>query len=350
MYIYIALDYMQAVILAGGLGTRLRPLTYTTPKPLLPVMNEPMVVRLINTFPENVDKVVLAVSYMTDRLQAYFDTHDMGREVVLVEEKEPLGTGGAVKNVEKEIDDTFLVFNGDVISSIDMDEICNFHENKGGLGTISMWEVEDPTRFGIIGTDEDDRITRFFEKPKPEEVFSHWINAGVYVLEPDVLDIMEPGKVISIEREIFPPLAEKGRLYGFKFRGFWLDAGTPQAYLASHRVLLDEQVSPVPELGEDVKITQPVLFGKNCTVNGKPELGPYACLGNDTEVNEGARISNSVLLGRTKIGRNIILDSCIIGYDCVIEDDVKVSPGTVIADNHVLKKETPSPTDPKVET
>ncbi len=257
MYIYIALDYMQAVILAGGLGTRLRPLTYTTPKPLLPIMNEPMVVRLINTLPGNVDKVVLAVSYMTDRLQAYFDAHDVGREVVLVEEKEPLGTGGAVKNVEKEIDDTFLVFNGDVISSIDLDGIVDFHKNKGGLGTISMWEVEDPTRFGIIGTDEDDRITRFFEKPKPEEVFSHWINAGVYILEPEVLDSMEPGTVISIEREIFPPLAEKGSLYGFKFRGYWLDAGTPQAYLQSHRVLLDEQDLPVPDLGEDAEQVEP---------------------------------------------------------------------------------------------
>jgi len=339
MYNYIALDYMQAVILAGGLGTRLRPLTYTTPKPLLPVMNEPMVVRLINTFPKNVDKVVLAVSYMTDKIQAFFDAHDIGREVVLVEEKEPLGTGGAVKNVEREIDDTFLVFNGDVISSIDLDGIVNFHKNKGGLGTISMWEVEDPTRFGIIGTDEDDRITRFFEKPKPEEVFSHWINAGVYVLEPEVLGSMEPGKVISIEREIFPPLAEKGKLYGLKFRGYWLDAGTPDAYLASHRVLLVEAQPPVPELGNEVKIIPPILMGENCTINDEADIGPYACLGNDIEVGGGTKISNSVLLGRSIIGKNIALVNCIVGYDCTIKDDVKIEAGTVIADNQVLEKE-----------
>lgn len=350
MYIYIALDRMQAVILAGGLGTRLRPLTYTTPKPLLPVMNEPMVVRLINTIPENVDKVVLAVSYMTDRLQAYFDAHELGREVVLVEEREPLGTGGAVKNVEKEIDDTFFVFNGDVISSIDLDKIIDFHKHKGGLGTISMWEVEDPTRFGIIGTDEDDRITRFFEKPKPEEVFSHWINAGVYVLEPEVLDIMEPGIVISIEREIFPPLAEKGSLYGFKFRGYWLDAGTPQAYIQSHRILLDERDPPLPDLGEDVNATPPVLIGENCRFGEKAVVGPYTCLGNSVEVGGGTRIANSVLMGRTRIGKNITLNNCIIGYDCVIEDDVKIEPGTVIADNQVLKKKMTIPSDSKIET
>ncbi len=350
MYIYIALDIMQAVILAGGLGTRLRPLTYTTPKPLLPIINEPMVVRLINTFPENVDKVVLAVSYMTDKLQAYFDSHDVGREVVLVEEKEPLGTGGAVKNVEKEIDSTFLVFNGDVISSIDLQGIIDFHKQKGGLGTIAMWEVSDPTRFGIIGTDEDERITRFLEKPKPEEVFSHWINAGVYVLEPEVLNHMESGKVISIEREIFPPLAEMGKLYGFKFRGHWLDAGTPEAYLQSHRVLLDEQNPAVPDLGEDVNVTPPVLIGENCTIEGGAEIGPYTCLGDDVEIAGGTRIAHSVLLGRSRIGKNIALDNCIIGYDCSIEDDAKIGEGTVIADNQVLKKGTSIPAGSKVGT
>jgi mannose-1-phosphate guanylyltransferase len=348
MYNYIALGIMQAVILAGGLGTRLRPLTYTTPKPLLPVMNEPMVVRLINTFPANVDKVVLAVSYMTDRLQAYFESHDTGRKVVLVEEKEPLGTGGAVKNVEKEIDSTFMVFNGDVISSINLEGIIDFHRQKGGLGTISMWEVEDPTRFGIIGTDEDERITRFFEKPKPEEVFSHWINAGVYILEPEVLDVMESGRVTSIEREIFPPLAERGKLYGFKFRDYWLDAGTPEAYLASHRVLLDEQNPPVPEFGKEVDVVRPVLIGKNCNVKENAVIGPHACLGDDVEVGEGTRISNSVLLGRTTVGRNIVLENTIIGYNCVIQDDVKVESGSVIADNQVLEKDISAPLDSKV--
>ncbi len=182
---------MQAVILAGGLGTRLRPLTYTTPKPLLPILNEPMIERLIDSLPQNIDRVVVAASYMIDRLEQHFKENDIDREVVLVEEKEPLGTGGAIKNVEKYLDNTFLAFNGDVISSINIQAIMDFHLKKNGKGTIAMWEVKDPTRYGIIGFDTESRILRFLEKPSAEDVFSNWINAGVYVLEPDILDIME---------------------------------------------------------------------------------------------------------------------------------------------------------------
>jgi mannose-1-phosphate guanylyltransferase len=275
---------MHAVILAGGLGTRLRPLTYTTPKPLLPIMNEPMVERLIKTLPIEIDTVVLAVSYMVDKLRDHFKEHDVGREVILVEEKDPLGTGGAIKNVEAHLHDTFVVFNGDVISSLDVSAIIDFHKKKKGIGTIAMWEVEDPTRYGIIGFDDNFRITRFLEKPSLEEVFSHWINAGVYVLEPEIVDSIEPQRKTSIEREIYPPLAVKGRLFGFTFRGFWLDAGTPEAYLLTHRTLLDQQPQSSLDLSNDVKVCHPVLVGENCKIEAGSELGPYACLGNNVKV------------------------------------------------------------------
>lgn len=342
-------DKMKAVILAGGLGTRLRPLTYSTPKPLLPIMNEPMVERLIKTLPEDIEKVVLAVSYMFDRLKEYFDEHDIGREVVLVEEKEPLGTGGAIQNVEAHLDGTFLVFNGDVISSLDIRAIRDFHREKGGIGTIAMWEVEDPTRYGIIGVDEESKISRFLEKPKPDEIFSNWINAGVYVLEPEILNLIEPKTRTSIEKEIFPPLAVEGKLYGYKFHGYWVDAGTPEAYLKAHRILLDEGNSKKkPDSEIKAKIKQPVTVGKNCYLASKSEVGPYVCLGDGVKVGEGVKISNSVILGEASIGKNNNLENCIIGYGCKIEDDVKLGKGLVMGDNQVLKKGTKVPDHSKI--
>lgn len=347
-------DKMEAVILAGGLGTRLRPLTYTTPKPLLPIMNVPMVERLIKILPQDVDKIVLAVNYMYDRLKAHFREHDLGREVVVVEEKEPLGTGGAIQNVEGYLHDTFLVFNGDVISSLDINALRNFHYEKKGIGTISMWEVAEPTRFGIIGTDEDSRITRFLEKPKPEQIFSNWINAGVYVLEPEILNLIEPLTKTSIEREIFPPLAAEGRLFGFKFYGYWVDAGTPEAYIRSHQILLDEKKSELKKLSKDMDINskalikQPVLFGNNCSCAKNSEVGPYVCLGDNVNVLEGTKIKNSVILGNTTIGRNNNLVNCIIGYGCKIEENVHIGRGLVLADNQVLKEGTDIPDNSKI--
>jgi mannose-1-phosphate guanylyltransferase len=297
-----------------------------------------MIERLINTLPSEVEKVILAVSYMFPRIKQHFEKIDLGREVVLVEEKEPLGTGGAIKNVEKYIEDTFLVFNGDVVSSLDISSMIAFHKSKAGTGSISLWEVEDPTRYGIIGFDEEMKISRFLEKPKPEEVFSNWINAGVYVLEPKILDLMAPKKVISIEREVFPPLADKGKLYGFKFYGFWVDAGTPKAYLKAHRVLLDQEKPGIPNIHPKSKINPPILLGEDCIISPSSQLGPYACIGNKVKVLENTKVSNCVILGDVIIGKNNELEDCIIGYGSRIEDGFGSFKGLVLEDNKVLKK------------
>jgi mannose-1-phosphate guanylyltransferase len=340
---------MQAVILAGGLGTRLRPLTYTTPKPLLPILNEPMVERLINTLPKDVDKVILAVSYMVDKLREHFNETDMDREVILIEEKEPLGTGGALKNVQKHIDSTFFAINGDVVCSLDYNKILDFHKKSGGIGTISMWEVEDPTRYGIIGYDSNNRIEKFHEKPQSHEVFSNWINAGVYVLEPDILDLMDPDKVISIEREIFPPLASQQKLLGFKFFGYWVDAGTPSAYIKTHQVLLAENKSyEKMDLPENVKTNGPILIGKNCSIADKTEMGPYACIGDNVTVLGNTKISNTIILGDSIIGKNNRLNNVIIGYGITVEDDVKLGEGVVVGDTIVLRKGDSIPNDSRI--
>ena len=194
---------MKALILAGGLGTRLRPLTYHIPKPLVPLVGKPLVCHIIDSLPEEVDSVILAVSYMKDDLDRYFHEHDVGRQIILVSEDEPLGTGGAIKNVSRYLDETFLAFNGDVVSSINTKRMLEFHRKRHGIGTIALWEVDDPTAFGVVALGNNGSITKFQEKPKREEAVSNRINAGTYVFEPDILDDIPAGPV-SIERQVFP--------------------------------------------------------------------------------------------------------------------------------------------------
>ncbi len=338
---------MQAVILAGGLGTRLRPLTYTTPKPLLPLLNEPMVDRLIRTLPEEIDRVIMAVSYKIEMLREHFEDHDLGKEIVLVEEKEPLGTGGAIKNVQKHIDSTFLALNGDVICSLDFAEFIEFHRKSKAKGTISTWEVEDPTRYGILGIDEGSRITKFLEKPTLEEAFSRWINAGAYVLEPEVLDLMEPETVISIEREVFPQLAEQGNLFAFKFYGFWVDAGTQAAYLEAQKTLLDNMDIKL-DFPKNVDIKEPVIFGRNCLIERSSTIGPHVVMGDNITVCSGTVINNSTIFSNTKIGTDIEIRDSLVGFGCTIKNGVKIGPGVIIGDNQVLDEQQESPPNAKI--
>jgi mannose-1-phosphate guanylyltransferase len=225
----------------------------------------------------------------------------------------------------------------------------DFHEKSAGIGTISMWEVENPTRYGTIGYDSENRIQKFLEKPQPHEVFSNWINAGVYVLEPEILDLMTPDKVISIEREIFPPLASQHKLFGFKFYGYWMDAGTPSAYLKTHQALFDKEKNPEKfDLLENTKINTPVLIGKNCKIAEDSELGPYTCIGDNVTVSEKTKISNTIILGDSIIGRNNHLENAIIGYGITIEDNVTIGEGVVVGDNQVLRKGDKIPNDSRI--
>jgi mannose-1-phosphate guanylyltransferase len=205
----------------------------------------------------------------------------------------------------------------------------------GGIGSISLWKVEDPTRFGIVGTNSQNRIERFLEKPKKEEVFSNWINAGIYILEPEIFDFMEPDKNISIEREVFPLILDKG-LFGFKFEGYMIDAGTPETYIQAHEILLRES-------------GKKRLVGENSDIAKNVKLEPYTCLGSNVTVKEGTIISNSVILDKAKIGMNCTINRCIIGQGANLEDDVKVVEGAVIDNNCTVKKGTNVPSNAKIE-
>jgi mannose-1-phosphate guanylyltransferase len=338
---------MQALILVGGYATRLQPFTETRPKALIPILNKPMIMHIIDKVRGLVDDVILAVNIGKEQLEEYFNAHDPGMTVTLHPETEPLGTGGAIKNAEELINDTFIVFNGDVITSLDVKSFVDFHRNKGGLGALALWEVEDPTRFGIISIDSENRITRFLEKPKPEEIFSHLINAGTYCLEPEMLDHIPGGRKVSIEREVFPKVLDKG-LYGLEFSGYWFDAGTPEIYLETNRQLLDRQVakgeltdniSKSSVISPDAQIDQSVLIGDNCEIGAGTTLGPYVFLGDNVKLGEGCKISNSVIDTGTQISSSVEGEGLIIGRNNTVQQGLKLPNGLVTGDGFVLDSE-----------
>ena len=340
---------MQALILVGGFATRLRPFTDNRPKALIPILNKPMIMHIIDKVSGLVDEVILAVNYGKEQLAEYFGSHDCGVAVTLHPESEPLGTGGAIKNAEKLINDTFLVFNGDIITSLNIPDYIEFHRKKGGIGALALWEIEDPCRFGIIAIDQDKRITRFLEKPKPDQIFSHLINAGTYCLEPEILDHIPAGRKVSIEREVFPNVLDK-ELYGLEFSGYWFDAGTPEVYLEVHRKLLDTQLAAADNmpLGNGtiidggVDIDRKVLIGQNCKIRSGSVLGPYVFLGDGVTIDTGCQITDSIIDRGTKIGSNVKGTNLILGRDNQVEPNLELPTGLITGDServnvHFLK-------------
>ena len=316
---------MKALILAGGLGTRLRPLTFSMPKPVIPLLGRPLVRHLIDPLPEEVDTVILAVSYMKDYLERYFRENDIGREVVLVNEEEPLGTGGAIKNVARWLDDTFFAFNGDIISSLDLSAMLESHRSHHGIGTIALWSVDDPSAFGVVATDGSGRVTTFQEKPAPGEEVSNRINAGAYIFEPELLDRIPDG-VVSLERDVFPNVLDRG-LYGYAFQGYWVDDGTRESFRRAQRTLLDVgggRVACAVRRLSGVRIS-----GNNMIEAAHVEpsaIGPNVYIERGAQVHDGATISNSMVMAGAVIGRGATISNSIIGPGMVVED------GAVIAD------------------
>jgi mannose-1-phosphate guanylyltransferase len=313
---------MKAVILAGGFGTRLRPLTLHTPKPLIPLLGKPLIMHIIDALPSQVNQVVLAVNYMREHIEEYFQTHDVGREVILVEEKEPLGTGGAIKNLSAYLDERFIAFNGDIVSSVDLDSLVSYHERCRGIGTLSLWRVDDPTAFGVVALDGDGRITQFQEKPSPEEACSDLINAGVYIFEPEILDWIGEGKV-SIEREVFPNILDE-ELYGFKFHGYWVDCGTRENLLLAQRILLELSGDSTwdCEFNGGMEMVQPNHM--TGTVMSNCRIGPFVYSENGVSVGSGSEVRSSILLQGAKVGHDALVVNSILGPGTQVEDGMRV--------------------------
>lgn len=321
------------VVIAGGLGTRLRPLTLRRPKALIPLLNRPQILHVLDHLPPDCDRVILAVNYMYERVRNFFEALDTDVEVVVVNEPEPLGTGGAIKNVEEHVAGTFAVANGDVIDEIDFGALAKAHRESRGVGTIAVTPVDDPTAFGVVALDGD-RVTRFVEKPQEGEAPSNLINAGRYVFEPEVFDFIEAGRAVSLEREVFPRLIPPG-LSAFRETGLWSDAGTLATFLESQRLLLDRDgggIAKGAEIAWDV--LPPVLVAGGCFVEAR--LGPHVVLGRGCRVGRCV-VRNATLLDGVSVDDKVEIESCILGEgaaigegallrNSIVGDGVQVAP------------------------
>ncbi len=297
---------MDVVVLAGGFGTRLRPWTETIPKPLLPILDKSMIEHVLDVLPESqVDKVLIAAGYGVEQMRKHFEEISLPYEVVIVEETEPLGTGGAIANCREHLSGgTFCVINGDLITSLKVEEMLEFHKQNGGIATISLWEVEDPSRFGVADYKEDTgKIMRFQEKPAIEDAYSNLINAGTYILEQEIFDFM-PDEAHSIERDIYEKIAETGALNGFPFEGMFVDAGTPTSFVEASQACINSGRFAIGQVSGDSWI------GNGCENFGEV-IG--SSLGSNVTVGEGSSIHNSVILEGAIIGSNCQLHGCLIG-------------------------------------
>ena len=320
---------MKAVLLVGGKGTRLRPLTYRIPKPLIPVMGKPLMMHVIDSLPDEVDETIVPVGYMRDVMEEYLERNPPKRRITIVEEEEPMGTGGAVKNVEEYIDGPFLVINGDSISSLDMQGFVDFHRQKKAFASISLWEVDDPTPFGIVDLDDDQRIRRFQEKPTIEEAFSRLVNAGVYALEYEVLDHIGKG-FVSMEREVFPNILDRG-MYGLEFDGYWVDCGTRESLLNAFWTLMAHHEEAVGYSGDGHFGKHDQTFVADNATHEGATIGPRAYISGDVVIGAGSTIVDSVVFKGARIGRgcnlaNVIVDEATVVPDStVMKDEIMTS-------------------------
>jgi mannose-1-phosphate guanylyltransferase len=324
---------LRAVILAGGEGTRLRPLTYEMPKPMLPVVNRPFLEHTIAYLKQyQVEDIVLTVSYLPEVIQGYFaDGRNLGVRLTYAVEDSPLGTAGAVKNAERHLDSTFVVLNGDIFTELDIAHMLAFHRQRGAKVTIALTRVDNPCAFGVVETDSEGRVGRFIEKPSPDQVTSHWINAGIYILEPEVLGYVPANSLYMFEKGLFPHLLELGQpVYGYPFSGYWLDMGTPEKYLQLNYdlLLLKARSALISGLsrgglhcGEGVaihpsaEITGPVVIGDRGSISrGVHIVGPTV-IGADCHIGEDARVERAVLWSGVNVDAGAALGGCVKSDD-----------------------------------
>ena len=316
---------MEAIILAGGFGTRLRPLTYTRAKSLLPILNKPMIFYLIESLPKEVDRVILAVNYRKNQIEQYFNEHDCGKEIIVNDEPKPLGTGGAVKFAEKHISGRFFVLNSDIICSLSLEDMINFHIRHNAVSSISLWPVENVSEFGVADVQDDGKIVGFVEKPRQEDAPSKLINAGAYLLEPEILDYIETERLISMEKKIFPQIiSDTGRFFGFKFEGYWMDIGRISSYLDVHQFLMRKD-----NIGN--------YKGNNCKIQG---ILKDSCIGNNVHIGKNSLVESSIIYDNAKIEDDTVLCNCIVGENGKISRFSKLN-NSVIGDNEsVAEKRT----------
>jgi mannose-1-phosphate guanylyltransferase len=302
---------MKAIVLVGGFGTRLRPVTYAVPKQLIPIAGKPMLYHVLDLLPPDVEEVVLATGYKADVLDAYVRAHPPRLPTRTVPEAEPLGTGGGMKNVEAGMSDPFFLLNSDVIASADLGAMRAAHLARTGIGTMALFEVEDTKPFGVAALTTDDRITAFVEKPDPKDAPSHWINAGFAIWARSVMDEVPTGRAVSFEQEIVPGLLARG-VYGFRFRGYFDDAGTPARLLHAQKLLFDDHRGGPGGVPRGAHGTGPVAAMEGARADGA-SFGKYVTLGHHVTVEPGAYVEDSVLMEGAHVERDASVLSSILG-------------------------------------
>ncbi len=330
---------MKALILAGGFGTRLRPLSCTRPKMLFPLANQALLDWTMRRLADGgVDTIILAVNYMAEALVRYYGPTKFDLGIIYSREERPLGTGGPIKKAADLLTDgdPFLVLNGDIISDINYRRLVEYHKEKGGLATIALIRVPDPSRYGAVELDGEGHVLRFVEKPEKGEAPSNLINAGIYVVEKEVLDYIPDGRKVSTEKEVFPLLAEEGKLYGFEAHGFWVDIGVPEAYLEANRLILESHrevtMGERDAVDESAEILEPSSIGTGVRVGANSVIGPNTSISDHVHVGQGCRIENSIIFQGTTIGDYSSVKNAIIGENATLEKWVKVESGSLIGD------------------
>ncbi|MBN2203874.1 MAG: NDP-sugar synthase [Thermoleophilia bacterium] len=365
----------QAVILVGGAGTRLRPVTSRVPKPVAPLVERPFVAYILeNLARHGVERAIFSSGHLAEVVEAEIgDGAAYGLTVDYVVEEEPLGTAGAIANCAGALDDgPLFVFNGDVLSDVDLTTLGRLHVERRGMATIYLTAVEDPRRYGLVELASDGRVAQFLEKPG-EHAGPALINAGVYVLEPEVFELIPPGRLFSIERGVFPRLAQAGSLYGYVGEGYWRDIGTPESYLQAHVDVLERvvhttagealgetyrYVAPSAEVSPEARLVPPCYIGDGARVAAGARVGPLAVLGAGARVGAGAvvvesvvqsgveiadhaLVERSILVRDSRVGAGSQLSACALGEGCDVgagnrlTGGICLAPGTTLPDSAV---------------
>ncbi len=337
---------MKAVILVGGEGTRLLPLTCNRVKAMVPVLNQPFLEHMLLYLKRHdVDDIILTLCYLPEHIKGYFgDGSRLGVKLTYVVEKSPLGTGGAVKNVEPYLDNTFFVFNGDIFTDIDLGEMMSFHHEKKAKVSIALTPVEDPSLYGVVETNPQGRAGRFVEKPPREEATTNLINAGIYILDPEVLGEMPPHIHFMFEHHLFPQLLAKGvPIYGYPSDAYWIDIGSPDKYLQLHHDLLQGKSISFPYSQEikcgaqtsihpTAQIEGAVVLGSRCMVGSGVRIKGPVVIGSGCHILDEAKIEGAILWRNVQVGRRASLSNCIVGDNCLIGDDSHILDGSVLSD------------------
>ena len=337
---------MQAVILVGGEGTRLRPLTATVPKPVLPLVDRPFLVYILEWLRRHgVDDVIMSCGFLATSVRNVLgDGSHLGLRLRFVEEPEPRGTAGALKYAEDLLAERFLMLNGDVLTDIDLTAQIAQHERTGAVGTLALVAVEDPTAYGLVRTNEDLSVNAFVEKPTADSIDTNLVSAGAYVLERSVLDLIPPERNVSIEREVWPRLVGAG-LYAYEAAAYWLDIGTPERYLQATFDILEGNVETAvaERLGADFvgvaehveaagRIVPPAIVERGCRIAAGAHVGSLVVLGAGVSVGERSKIERAVVLDGTEVGPDCTLQDCIVAAGVRLGEGTVVSGGAVIGE------------------